>query len=424
MNLGYCYRMRCLLVLVALVATASADTPPSKTLERAIKLYDKQDFYSSLIELKKVIDGDSGDDAKNKQRAEFFVGKALYQTKYYAVSHAYFDKIAAAGAAHVYNTASIKWFAALARVLPMEMEVLGRYSLNEFADPSLDSVRAEATYLHARVLFQRADYAKAAAALATIDKSSPFYQPGRLLLAFTHIRTSKTADALAVLATIPAGDDTGDLALIAAASVGSKGALDKVRPAGLLGARASWDRAVSIPKAYGTSPVVGPDAPEPAPLQVLATYEFCGKRTAVEVVGRVRANSAEIQKELGKLLALDDNADFYDAFRKALKQPQTRIGAYARAVLAAPSVGRAFAFVDELDAELALLRASDKAFQTTQIAAEMLQELTVLKSVAAADAGKIAHDRIDRLAKAVPEIAKLSTRLDVGTQGGPTVVCP
>ena len=76
-----------MLVLVALVATASAE--PSKTLERAIKLYDKQDFFSSLIELKKVLDGETGDDAQNKQRAEFFVGKALYQTKWYAVSLAY-----------------------------------------------------------------------------------------------------------------------------------------------------------------------------------------------------------------------------------------------------------------------------------------------------------------------------------------------
>lgn len=424
--------MRCILALVALVATASADTPPSKTLERAIKLYDKQDFMSSLIELKKVLDGDSGDDAKNKQRAEFFVGKAMYQTKWYAVSLSFFDRISAAGAAHTYNNAAIKWYAALARVMPMEIEQLGQYPLQAFADPSLESVRAEATYLHARALFQRADYAKAAAALATIDKSSPFYQRGRLLLAFTHLRTTKTADALAVLATIPAGDDTGDLALLATAqfhaSAGAKdkagAALDKVRPTSF-GARASWDRAVMLQplSAYGTTPLYGPDAPEPAPLQVLATYEFCEKRTPVEVVGRIRANSAEIQSHLQKLLALDDYADFHEAFRKALKQPKTRLGMYARAVLAAPSVARAFAFVDELEAELALLRASDKAFQTTQIAAEILQELTVQLSVAAADAGKIARQRFDRLAKAVPEIAKQSTKLDVG-KGGPMVVCP
>src|SRR5215470_5810918 len=46
-------------------------TPPSKTLERAIKLYDKKEFTSASIELKKVIEGESGDDAKNKQRGEF-----------------------------------------------------------------------------------------------------------------------------------------------------------------------------------------------------------------------------------------------------------------------------------------------------------------------------------------------------------------
>lgn len=428
-----------MLVLVALVSTASAQ--PSKTLERAIKLYDKQDFLSSLIELKKVLDGESGDDAQNKQRAEFFAGKSLYQTKWYVVSLAYFDKISNAGSAHTYNNASIKWYAALARVLPVEIEALGRYPLQAFADPSLDSVRAEATYLHARYLFQRNDHAKATAAIATIDKASQFYQRGRLLLAFTHLRTTKPADALAVLATIPAGDEIGDVALLATAQVhGGAGAwdkaiaaLDKVRPTGPFGTRASWDRALAkleqagkkTLSAHGTTPVLGPDSPEPAPLHVLATYEFCDKRTTVDVVGKIRANSAAIQKDLQKLLAADDHAEFYEAFRQALKQPQTRAGAYARAVLASPTVGRAFAFVDELDHELSLLKSSDKAFQTTQIAAEILQELTVVQAVAAADAGRIARDRIQRLAKAVPEIAALAppARLDVGT-GGPTVTCP
>jgi len=69
----------------------AASTPPSKTLERAIKLYDKKDFFSASIELKKVLDGESGDDAKNKQRAEFFMGKTLYQMGFYAASLAYFD---------------------------------------------------------------------------------------------------------------------------------------------------------------------------------------------------------------------------------------------------------------------------------------------------------------------------------------------
>ena len=78
-----------------------------KTLERAVKLYDKKDFFSASIELKKVLDGESGDDAKNKQRGEFFMGKTLYQMGYYAGSLAYFDKIVQAGDNHTYHGAAL-----------------------------------------------------------------------------------------------------------------------------------------------------------------------------------------------------------------------------------------------------------------------------------------------------------------------------
>src|SRR3982750_2146006 len=97
----------------------ASSTPPSKTLERAIKLYDKKDFFSASIELRKVLDGESGDDAKNKQRGEFFMGKTLYQMGFYAGSLAYFDKIVQAGDAHTYHGVTLKWLAALSRVKPI-----------------------------------------------------------------------------------------------------------------------------------------------------------------------------------------------------------------------------------------------------------------------------------------------------------------
>src|SRR5687767_10978725 len=51
--------------------------PPSKMLERAKKLYDRGDYYSATIELDKVMKGTEDSEA-NKQRAEFFMGKALF----------------------------------------------------------------------------------------------------------------------------------------------------------------------------------------------------------------------------------------------------------------------------------------------------------------------------------------------------------
>src|SRR3954463_12269700 len=137
---------------------SAASTPPSKTLERAIKLYDKKDFFSASIELKKVLDGQSGDDAKNKQRAEFFMGKTLYQMGFYAGSLAYFDKIVQGGDAHTYHGASLKWLAALSRVLPETsgiLEKIGTYDAAALEDPSLSTVKDELSFLLGRHFYRR-----------------------------------------------------------------------------------------------------------------------------------------------------------------------------------------------------------------------------------------------------------------------------
>src|SRR3569623_3255461 len=65
---------------------APTGAEPSKPLDRALKLYDTDDFFSASIELNKVIEGESGDSEANKQKAEFWMGKALYNMKIYSAS--------------------------------------------------------------------------------------------------------------------------------------------------------------------------------------------------------------------------------------------------------------------------------------------------------------------------------------------------
>src|SRR5258708_1199638 len=143
---------------------SAASTPPSKTLERAIKLYDKKDFFSASIELKKVLEGESGDDAKNKQRAEFFMGKTLYQIAFYPRSMAYSDKVVQAGDNHTYHGAALKWLAALSRVLPETsgiLEKIGTYDPAALNDPSLTSVKDELLFLLGRHYYKHGDFDKA-----------------------------------------------------------------------------------------------------------------------------------------------------------------------------------------------------------------------------------------------------------------------
>src|SRR5690348_6202506 len=137
---------------------SASSTPPSKTLDRAIKLYDKKDFFSASIELKKVLDGESGDDAKNKQRAEFFMGKTLYQMGFYAGSLAYFDKIVQAGDNHTYHSTTLKWLAELSRVLPETSGILvkiGSYDVSALKDPALAAYRDHLVFLLGRHHYNR-----------------------------------------------------------------------------------------------------------------------------------------------------------------------------------------------------------------------------------------------------------------------------
>src|SRR5262245_39840386 len=205
-----------LAIVIGLVTSASAGGPPSKTLERAIKLYDKKDFYSAHIEFTKVTEKESGDDADNIKRAEFFVGKTLYQIQAYAASLAMFEKIRLEGAANTYHTAALKWFAALARVVPKDLEAFAGYPANAFDDPSLESVRDELFYLRALGKLNRGDLANAALAAGKVSKQSAFSSRARLLEALVGARMTKP-NAAAAFDAVPAGDDIGDLSALAQA---------------------------------------------------------------------------------------------------------------------------------------------------------------------------------------------------------------
>src|SRR5207253_536128 len=98
--------------------------PASKTLERALKLYDAQDYPMASIELNKVIEGQSGDDDANKQRAEFFMGKTMFNMKFYSSSLNYFDRIVQKGPSHRYYAKTLQWLASLSRFLPETSGVL------------------------------------------------------------------------------------------------------------------------------------------------------------------------------------------------------------------------------------------------------------------------------------------------------------
>jgi hypothetical protein len=150
--------------------------------------------------------------------------------------------------------------------------------------------------------------------------------------------------------------------------------------------------------------------PEAVLLRAVIYFKYCLYDQADEAISDFNDKYGPLQKNLGELVKkYDDNAEFYEYVKKvkagkAGLDPVTQ--RLVMSVLNDKTLLKTFAWVDELNHELEMLQKSDKAWQTTQVAAEVLQELTVSQSVAAAEAGKVARDRVDRLSRELGALAR------------------
>jgi MYXO-CTERM domain-containing protein len=88
----------------------------------------------------------------------------------------------------------------------------------------------------------------------------------------------------------------------------------------------------------------------------------------------------------------------------------------------APGVRDSRRWVGELRDELELLLKSDKAWQTTQIAAEVLQEVTVQHSIGEADLGKQLRVLLDAMSTEVAGTASYRTSPELCTRDGAPVL--
>src|SRR5258705_11235388 len=127
--------------------------------------------------------------------------------------------------------------------------------------------------------------------------------------------------------------------------------------------------------------------PEAVLLRAVIYFKYCLYDQAEEAIADFNDKFGPLAKNLKEIVAkYDDNAEFYEYVRKvkagkAGLDPQTQ--RLVMSVLNDKTLLKTLAWVDELTHELEMLQRSDKAWQTTQVAADVLQELTLQQSVAA-----------------------------------------
>jgi tetratricopeptide (TPR) repeat protein len=433
---------------------APSGDQPSKVLERAFKLYDGEDYYSASIELNKAIEGESADSEPNKQKAEFWMGKALYNMKFYSASLSYFDRIVQKGPSHAYYNATLKWLASLSRQLPDStgiLEKIGKYNRAELDQPALEKVRDELYFLLGKFYYQKNSFKQAVELFSAVPTSSEFYVQAKLFEGATHVREYQAKPAVEAFkevlrtsaeSTDPRIIDFQDLAnLSLARTFYSTGQFelatkyfDRVSPESYDWANSlfesSWANFMLKQKGYSKAlgnihtiqapffeNYIKPESVGEA-LTVKATIYFynCLYDRAQEAIDEFNATYPTVFTELKKLItATNENDKLFEVAVKIRKETSglpEQVERAARGVLGDKSLLKRFEYVEELDRELKQHDKADASWKATNIAQTVFADLTLQRSLAVNEAGDLARRRIKRLTEELSQLIKRVIKIE------------
>ena len=424
------------LLAPVVAAQSSPPPPPSATMARAMKTYQQQDYYATTIALKQVLDGKTVDSEANRQRAEFFLGKAFYKLKLYALALSYFDRIATNGVKHRYHKVTLKWLVALSRVLPNASGILrpiGKYGTAALSEPLNASIRVELAYLLARDAYRRGELNDAVDLFRRVGRKSSFFLRAKFLEAVTNVRRYDGPRAVAAFkellvigrdkpadyprAEIVRFEELARLQLARLFHGGRQYHLAVKYYRTVRQSSPEWsDSVMETAWAYLMS---GREDESLAAAQLLrAPFLDSGKapEAALLVAGlyfqkcfhaRVLASAASfstkyraIRKQLKKVTGQhEDNTDLYTYVTGLGAKSAGSRTAAERMILRAIAPRRfqgAFDWVRELDREHAVFAAASASWRATAVGDEALQDLTIQRAFARAEVGRLVRDRVNR----------------------------
>jgi len=435
--------------------TVEKSGPPSKTLQKALTLYESRDYYSASIELHKVIEGETGDSEANRQRAEFWMGKTLYHLQFYSAALSYFDRIVQKGDTHRYYNATLKWLASLSRQLPESAGILkkvGKYARAQLEQPALEKVRDELYYLLGRYHYSQGNFKEAIGLFSAVPVTSDFYARAKFMEGITHVRMYKGRPASEAFKALlrqaleaPAIKEISkfeELSILSLArvfysthqftlSIKYYDQLPQESPHWLSSLfESSWAhfQRNNFSKALGNIHTLNAPYfedqffPESLILRAVIYFQNCLYDRSAEAISEFNTKYPPLKGQFDAILGqYKDPTEFYEYSLKIKNKAaglSEEVGRLARSALGDKTLVKTFTYVDELDRELKQVQSADPAWKATAIAGVVLQDLTLQKSLAQNEAGQLARSRLQRVSKEIQELIKQAIKVEYETING------
>jgi len=417
------------------------------------RLFDAERWSEAALVLKRVVDGETGDDEGNKQIAQYHLAICLYRLQFYQASYGIFSAIADKPN-HLKFNETLLWLAKLATQLPEPADIIervGKYKNDQIArfnNPQQRDLYWQLNYLLGRYKYRNRNYEEAISLFEKVDKKSKYYVHAQFFTGISYVQLRKSVPAVKSFQKIVTSLDEGvegvdderrmrDLAYLSmartyySASVrlddNNVPTIDSNR---LSAAVKYWNRvdvaseywldalfeeswayfmAGDYPHALGNIHTIEspyfPNSfyPEADILKAVISFTICQYEDATTVVARMKKRYEPIKKELEAVLNRFKGEGSEQQFFQFLKD--VRAGKANLAPVIRPVVENALSdrqllrnleYVRVLDEEDGRFKKAPASFRNSPIGNDVTDALNLARDLAIRNAGNLAKDRYQR----------------------------
>ena len=417
------------------------------------RLFDAERWSEAALVLKRVVDGETGDDEGNKQIAQYHLAIALYRLQFYQASYAIFSEVADKKN-HLKFNETLLWLSKLATQLPEPADIIervGKYKgeqIARFNNPQQRDLFWQLNYLLGRYKYRNRNYEEAIALFGNVDTKSKYYVQSQFFSGISFVQMRKSVPAVKAFQQIVTALDEGvegvddearmrDLAFLSMARTyySASVRLDdnnvpKIDANKLSAAVKYWNRvdvgseywldalfeqswayfmAGDYPHALGNIHTIEspyfPNAfyPEADILKAVIAFTICQYEDATTIVARMKKRYEPIKKELEAILNRfkgEGSEEQFYKFLKDVREGKANLSATVRPIvenaLSDRQLLRNLEYVRVLDEEEARYKKAPASFRNSPVGNDVTDALGLARDLAVRNAGTLAKDRYQR----------------------------
>src|SRR6185436_8227865 len=178
------------------------------------RLFDAERWSEAAVILKRVVDGETGDDEGNKQIAQYHLAIALYRLQFYQASYGIFSAVADKPN-HLKFNETLLWLSKLATQLPEPADIIervGKYKTDQIArfnNPQQRDLYWQLNYLRGRYKYRNRNYEEAISLFEKVDKKSKYFVQAQFFTGISYVQLRKSVPAVKSFQKIVTAIDEG-----------------------------------------------------------------------------------------------------------------------------------------------------------------------------------------------------------------------